>query len=120
MATQPCNIAFSTPPKDIPLHQILIPTMHSTLCLHFMSLFFDFHDSKISGGALYYYHGYSLSCSLKYKGRECSKCERQGHDLFYVDNTAQVRGELQGTLGEEYRADWVGILVLNYSKTGGR
>jgi len=31
----------------------------------------------------------------------CSKCERQGHNLFYVDNTAQVRGGLRGTLGEE-------------------
>ena len=49
-----------------------------------------------------------------------SKCERQGHNLFYVDNTAQVPGGLQGTLGEEYRADLVGVLVLNYSKTGGR
>jgi len=32
---------------------------------------------------------------------DCSKCERQGHNLFYVDNTAQVRGGLRGTLGEE-------------------
>jgi len=31
----------------------------------------------------------------------CSKCERQGHNLFHVDNTAQVRGGLRGTLGEE-------------------
>ena len=31
----------------------------------------------------------------------CSKCERQGHNLFYMDNTAQVRGGLRGTLGEE-------------------
>jgi len=31
----------------------------------------------------------------------CSKCERQGHNLFYVDNTAQVRGGLRGTLDEE-------------------
>ena len=23
-------------------------------------------------------------------------CERQGHDLFYLDNTRQVRGVLQG------------------------
>jgi len=23
-------------------------------------------------------------------------CERQGHDLFYMDNTRQVRGVLQG------------------------
>jgi len=42
MATQPRDIAFSTPPKDIPLHQILIPTMHSTVCLHFMSVFYLF------------------------------------------------------------------------------
>ena len=42
----------------------------------------------------------------------CSKCERQGHNLFYVDNTAQVRRGLQGTLGEEYRADLVGIMFL--------
>ena len=28
----------------------------------------------------------------------CSKCERQGHNLFYLDNTAQVRGVLRGTL----------------------
>jgi len=34
-------------------------------------------------------------------GMFCSKCERQGHNLFYVDNTAQVRGGLRGTLGEE-------------------
>jgi len=32
---------------------------------------------------------------------DCSKCERQGHNLFYVDNTVQVRGGLRGTLGEE-------------------
>ena len=51
---------------------------------------------------------------------KCSKCERQGHNLFYMDNTAQVRGGLRGTLGEKYRADLVGVLVLNYSKTGGR
>jgi len=31
----------------------------------------------------------------------CSKCECQGHNLFYMDNTAQVRGGLRGTLGEE-------------------
>jgi len=53
-------------------------------------------------------------------GSLCSKWERQGHNLFYVDNTAQVRGGLRGTLGEEWRADLVGVLVLNYSKTGGR
>jgi len=53
-------------------------------------------------------------------GNVCSKCERQGHNLFYVDNTTHVRGGLRGTLGEEYRADLVGVLVLNYSKTGGR
>jgi len=34
-----------------------------------------------------------------------------------VDNTAQVQGGLRGTLGEEYRADLVGVLILNYSKT---
>ena len=34
---------------------------------------------------------------------DCSKCERQGHNLFYLDNTAQVRGVLRGTLSEE---DW--------------
>ena len=50
----------------------------------------------------------------------CSKCERQGHNLFYLDNTAQVGGVLRGTLSEEGRPDLVGVLVLNYSKTGGR
>jgi len=49
-----------------------------------------------------------------------SKCEPQGHNLFPVDNTAQGRRGLQGMLGEEYGADSVGVLVLNYSKTGGR
>jgi len=58
--------------------------------------------------------------TLLYTRNSCSKCERQGHNLFYVENTAQVRGGLRGTLGEEYRADLVGVLVLNYSKTGGR
>ena len=54
-------------------------------------------------------------------GGICSKCERQGHNLFYLDNTAQVRSVLRGTLSEEEgRADLVGVLVLNYSKTGGR
>jgi len=38
---------------------------------------------------------------MKLDRDDCSKCERQGHNLFYVDNTAQVRGGLQGTLGEE-------------------
>ena len=50
----------------------------------------------------------------------CSKSERQGHNLFYVDHTAQVLVRLRGTLGEDYRADLVGVLVLNYSKTGGQ
>ena len=59
--------------------------------------------------------GFNIPCCCS-----CSKCERQGHNLFYVDNTAQVRGGLRGMLGEEYRADLVGVLVLNYSKTGGR
>ena len=36
-------------------------------------------------------------------GETCSKCERQGHNLFYLDNTAQVRGVLRGTLSKE---DW--------------
>ena len=31
----------------------------------------------------------------------CSKCERQRHNLFYVDNTTQVRGGLCGTLSEK-------------------
>ena len=31
--------AFSTPAKDIPLDQILIPTMYSTMCLHSISFF---------------------------------------------------------------------------------
>jgi len=31
----------------------------------------------------------------------------------------KCKGELRGTLGEAYRVDWVGVLVLNYSKTGG-
>jgi len=48
---------------------------------------------------------------LKMSGISCSKCERQGHNLFYVDNTAQVRRGLRGTLGEELRADLVGVLI---------
>jgi len=39
--------------------------------------------------------------SLLFPIQICSKCERQGHNLFYVDNTAQVREGLRGTLGEE-------------------
>ena len=50
----------------------------------------------------------------------CSKYEHWWHNLFYLDNTAQVRGVLRGTLSEEGRADLVGVLVLNSSKTGGR
>ena len=32
---------------------------------------------------------------------ECSKCERQRDNIFYVDNTTHVQGELRGTLSEE-------------------
>ena len=35
---------------------------------------------------------------LSHAAHECSKCERQGHNLFYLDNTAQVQGVLRGTL----------------------
>jgi len=31
----------------------------------------------------------------------CSTCERQRHNLFYVDNAAQVGGGLRGMLSEE-------------------
>ena len=49
--------------------------------------------------------------------RFCSTCEHLGHNLFYVDNTAQVQGGLQGMLDEEYSADLVEVLIHNYSKT---
>jgi len=42
------------------------------------------------------------------------------HNLFYVDNTSQVRGGLRGTLSEEVKKGVVGVLVLNSSKPGGQ
>jgi len=42
------------------------------------------------------------------------------HNLFYVDNTSQVRGGLQGMLSEEVKKGLVGVPVLNYSKPAGR
>jgi len=42
------------------------------------------------------------------------------HNLFYVDNTSQGRGGLQGMLSEEVKKGLVGVLVLNSSKPGGR
>jgi len=41
-------------------------------------------------------------------------------NLFYVDNTSQVRGGLRGTLSEEVKKGLVGVPVLNSSKPGGR
>jgi len=46
-------------------------------------------------------YSYVVMRRWSYVGMQCSKCECQGHNLFYVDNTAQVRGGLRGTLGEE-------------------
>ena len=46
-------------------------------------------------------HDSSLLMFSRAAQSSCSKCERQGHNLFYVDNTAKVRGGLRGTLGEE-------------------
>ena len=42
------------------------------------------------------------------------------HNLFYVDNTSQVRGGLRGTLSEGVKKGLVGVPVLNSSKPGGR
>jgi len=42
------------------------------------------------------------------------------HNLFYVDNTAQVRGGLLSTLSEEAKKGLVGVPVLDSSKPGGR
>ena len=52
------------------------------------------------------------------------KCELR-HDLFYVDNTRQVRGVLpghakRGEVGSSIRAYLVGVLVLILSKRGRR
>jgi len=41
------------------------------------------------------------------------------HNVFYVDNTSQVRGGLRGTLSEEVKKGLVGVTVLNSSKLGG-
>jgi len=41
------------------------------------------------------------------------------HNLFYVDNTSQVRGGLRGTLSEEAKKGSVGVPALNSSKPGG-
>ena len=42
------------------------------------------------------------------------------HNLFYVDNTSQVRGGLQGTLSKEVKKGLVGVPVLNFlSEVGG-
>ena len=53
----------------------------------------------------------------------CSKCEHQRHNLFYVDNTVQVRGGLRGTLSEEecVVCEQIGRCSSSYSsKRGGR
>jgi len=74
--------SFSTPPKDIPLDQILILTMYSTVFTFyvfflffyffiflffyfFIFLFFYFHDGGVGGGECCY-HCWSFSCSLMY------------------------------------------------------
>ena len=41
------------------------------------------------------------------------------HNLFYVDNTSQVREGLRGTLSEELKKGLVGVPVLNSSRSGG-
>ena len=41
------------------------------------------------------------------------------HNIFYVDNTSQVRGRLQGTLREEVKKGLVAVPVRDSSKPGG-
>ena len=42
------------------------------------------------------------------------------HNLFYVDNTSEVRGRLRGTLSEEVKKGLVRVPVLDSFKPGGR
>jgi len=42
------------------------------------------------------------------------------HNLFYVDNTLQVRGGLQDMLSKKVKKELVGVVVLNSSRSGGR
>ena len=42
------------------------------------------------------------------------------HNLFYMDDTSQVRGGSQGKLRDKVEKGLVGVPVLNSSNPGGR
>ena len=48
----------------------------------------------------------------------CSKYEYPGQNLFYMNNSVQVKEGLPCMLGVKYRPDLIAVLVSNYSKTG--